>query len=281
MPKNKILWGLSALLLMLLLLTKGRNQEQKQLTVAMTQIVEHPALDQEREGILLALREAGYIEGKNLKIIYQNAQGSGVTSTQIAQKLVSLRPHVIVAISTPSAQAVLSAIGGSQVPLVFTAVTDPISARLVKSLSHPGLGVTGVSDSLSSMTQLKFVQRFLPDLKNLGIIYNPGESNSSSAYQDLLAKASLLQIHLVPATASRTSEVVAAAQSLIGRVDAIYIPNDNTAVSAIESIVRVGISQRLPVFTVIRDLFLRERWELPDTIVNSWEERQERRLSSF
>ncbi len=217
-------------------------------TVAITQIVEHLSLDQERAGILEVLDEAGFIDGKNLKLVYQNAQGSPVTSTQIAQNLVSMQPDVIVAISTPSAQSVLSALRGQVIPVVFTAVSDPVSARLVPSLLHPGPGITGVTDLLSPESQLQFVRRWIPQLKNLGVIYNPGESNSAALLKGLEAVARSSAIHLVPATAGRSGEVVAAAQSLVGRVDAIYVPNDNTAVSAIESIVHVGVKNKLPVF---------------------------------
>jgi putative ABC transport system substrate-binding protein len=245
---KKLLWLLPCLLLIPLLLLKEKNRKENQVTIAITQIVEHPSLDQEREGILNALHEAGYINGKNLKIIYQNAQGNSITATQIAQKFVSLNPNVIVAISTPSAQSVLAAMGTNRIPFVFSAVTDPIKARLVKSLDHPGLGITGISDYLTPEPQLKFVQRLIPNLRKLGIIYNPGETNSGILYQELQNTAPSLNIQLIAATANRTSEVAPAAQSLVGRVDAIYIPNDNTAVSACDSIVRIGIDHKLPVF---------------------------------
>lgn len=228
--------------------TQKVSEEKSQTVVAITQIVEHPSLDLEREGILTALSEAGYTEGKNLKVIYQNAQGSSVTATQIAQKLISLHPDVIVALSTPSAQSALSAIGKNKIPLVFTAVTDPVEAKLVKDLDRPGLGLTGVSDYMPPEPQLKLVQRFAPNTKKLGIIYNPGEANSGTLYRELQKAAPGLGLTLVTATASRTGEVAAAAQSLMGRVDAIYVPTDNTAVSAIQSIVQVGIKNHIPVF---------------------------------
>ena len=244
---NKSVWIGSLVLLLTILSLKNTNSNEKQTTVAISQIVEHASLDQEREGLLLALKDAGYVEGKNLKIIYQNAQGSTVTATQIAQKQVSLNPNVIVAISTPSAQSVLAAIGDRKIPLVFTAVTDPVQARLVKDLKHPGKGVTGVSDYLTPESQLSFVKKLVPDLKNLGIIYNPGETNSGASYKELLGAAPAFGVRLIAATASRTSEVAAAAKSLVGRVEAIYIPTDNTAVSAIESIVRVGVEHKIPI----------------------------------
>jgi putative ABC transport system substrate-binding protein len=213
--------------------------------VAITQIQEHPALNLEREGILEALKEAGYVEGKNLKIIYQNSQGNVVLAAQGAQKLISLNPNVIVAISTPSAQAALSAIGEKNIPLIFSAVTDPIGARLISG-SHRK--VTGVTDYLPPEPQLKLLKDLVPQVKKVGVIYNPGESNSVKLYQELKKAAPKFSIELIPVTATRTSEVATAAQSLVGRVNALYIPNDNTAVTAMESIVQVGIKNQLPVF---------------------------------
>lgn len=209
--------------------------------VAITQIVEHPSLEQEREGILGALKEAGYIDGQNIQILYENSQGSPVVATQIALKFVSQLPDVIVAISTPSAQAAIAAIGKQKIPLVFSAVTDPVGSKLVKE------GVTGVSDQLPPEPQLDFVAQWLPGLKNLGMIYNPGETNSVKMAEDLKTAAHLRGIHIVVANANQTRDVAAAAQSLIGKVEAIYIPNDNTAVSAIESISSVGIQQKVPI----------------------------------
>jgi putative ABC transport system substrate-binding protein len=224
------------------------SHSSKMVTVAISQIVDHGALNEERIGILSALKDAGYEEGKNLKLIYQNAQGSLVTATQIARSQVAAHPDVLVAISTPSAQSVLAALGGQDIPMVFTAVSDPLGARLVENLNGNSR-VTGVSDHLPPHSQLELVRTFHPTLKALGVIYNLGETNSVSSVHELEKAALSMGISLVLSSASRTVDVAAAAQKLVGKVEAIYVPNDNTAISAIEAILQVGIQNRLPVYT--------------------------------
>ena len=145
-------------------------------TVAVTAIVEHPALDAARDGIREALAEAGWKEGENLTFSYESAQGNPATAAQIARKLVGDAPDVIVPISTPSAQAVVAAT--KDIPVVFTAVTDPVAAKLVASLEKPGGNVTGMSDLSPIGKHLDLVKEIMPAAKTLGVIYNPGEANS-------------------------------------------------------------------------------------------------------
>ncbi len=128
--------------------------------VAVTAIVEHPALDAARDGVRDELKAAGYEEGKNLKFTYESAQGNPGTAVQIAQKLVGESPTVIVPISTPSAQAVISAT--SDIPVVFTAVTDPLGAKLVANLEKPGGNVTGMSDLSPIGKQLELIHQIVP-----------------------------------------------------------------------------------------------------------------------
>src|SRR5215218_6415262 len=145
-------------------------------TVAVTAIVEHPALDAARDGIKEALAAAGYVDGQNLKFVYESAQGNPATAAQIARKLVGEAPAVIVPISTPSAQAVVGAT--KDIPVVFTAVTDPVAAKLVADPKHPGGNVTGMSDLSPIAKHLDLVKEILPAARTLGVIYNPGEANS-------------------------------------------------------------------------------------------------------
>lgn len=224
--------------------TKSTEGKKHSKVIAITQIVEHPGLNIELAGMRSVLAAEGYTD-----IILQNAHGNSVTAVQIAQKLVAAHPDVIIALSTPSAQSVLAAIGTNKIPLVFSAVTDPVAARLIKDISIPESYVTGVCDNLSGEAQLKFVLTLIPSLKRLGIIYNPGEANSAAIFQQLLQAASSLGIQLIPATPHRSSEVAAAAQSLVGRSEAIFVPNDNTASAALESIVRVGHIHKIPVLS--------------------------------
>jgi putative ABC transport system substrate-binding protein len=214
-------------------------------SVAVIAIVEHPSLDAVREGVRDALKAAGYDPAKNLKWQYQSAQGNTGTAAQIARKFVGDRPDVIVAIATPSAQAVVSAT--KDVPVVYAAVTDPVAAQLVPSLDASGTNVTGVSDALALDKQIALIKRVVPNAKRVGIVYNPGEANSVvvvKQFQDLLPKSGM---NLVEAAAPRTVDVGSAARSLIGKVDVIYTTTDNNVVSAYESVVKVGNDAKIPL----------------------------------
>ncbi|HEX6012648.1 MAG TPA: ABC transporter substrate-binding protein [Geminicoccaceae bacterium] len=220
--------------------------QEESATVAVTAIVEHPALDAARDGIKAELEAAGYEEGKNLAFTYESAQGNPATAAQIARKLVGERPDVIVPISTPSAQAVVGAT--KDIPVVFTAVTDPVGAKLVQDAAHPGGNVTGMSDLSPIGAHLDLIKEITPDAETLGVIYNPGEANSVTLLELLKQEAPARGLTIKEAAAPKSSDVLAAAQSLVGNVDAIYVPTDNTVVTALEAIVKVGEQNKLPVY---------------------------------
>mgnify|MGYP000167810654 CR=1 FL=1 len=213
--------------------------------VAITQIVEHPALDDVRKGVKDVLAEAGYVEGNGLKWSYESAQGNTATAAQIAKKFVGDAPDVIVAIATPSAQTVIAST--KTIPVVFSAVTDPVGAKLVSDATHPGANVTGVSDMTPIAAHMALVKRVVPNAKRLGVISNPGEANSVSLVTLIEAEAPKAGMSVVVAAATKSGEVLAAARSLVGKVDAIYIPTDNTVVSAFEAVVKVGNEAGIPV----------------------------------
>ena len=215
-------------------------------TVAVTAIVEHPALDAARNGIRDELAAAGYEEGHNLDLLFESAQGNPAIAAQIARKFVGEAPDVIVPISTPSAQAVVGAT--REIPVVFTAVTDPVGARLVTNLERPGGNVTGMSDLSPIGLQLELIREIAPAARRLGVIYNPGEANSVSLVELIRKEAPPRGLEIVEAPAPRAADVMPAAQGLVGKVDAIYAPTDNTVVTALEAVVRVGTDNQLPVF---------------------------------
>jgi putative ABC transport system substrate-binding protein len=215
-------------------------------TVAVTAIVEHPALDAARKGIKDELAAAGYVEGHNLDFLFESAQGNPATAAQIARKFVGEAPDVIVPISTPSAQAVVAAT--KEIPVVFTAVTDPVGAKLVSSLERPGGNVTGMSDLSPIGLHLDLIRQIAPDTARLGVIYNPGEANSVTLVELIRKEAPARGLEIVEAAAPRSADVLPAAQSLVGKVDAIYVPTDNTVVTALEAVVKVGTDEQLPVF---------------------------------
>lgn len=214
--------------------------------VAVTQIVEHPALDAVRVGVKDELAAAGYETGKNLEWMWESAQGNPAIAAQIANKFAGEQPDVIIAIATPSAQAVVSATDA--IPVIFSAVTDPLGAKLVNNLDQPGGLVTGVSDLSPIAQHLDLIAEIAPDAKRIGVLYNAGETNSVSLVNLLKQEAPAQDMTLVEATVASSGEVATAARSLVGKVDAIYIPTDNTVASAREAVIRVGIDNQLPVF---------------------------------
>lgn len=220
-------------------------------TVAITAIVEHPALDATRDGVIEALKAAGYTPGDTLKVEYQSAQGNPATAAQIARQFAGARPDVIVPISTPSAQAVVAST--RDIPVVFTAVTDPVGAQLVRSLDKPGANVTGVSDMAPVAEHVALIREIVPSVKRLGVLYNAGEPNSVSLVKALKAEAQKAGLTVVEATATKSADAQPAARSLVGKADAIYVPLDNTVVSALESVVAVGQQAKLPVFSADTD----------------------------
>lgn len=216
-------------------------------TVAITAIVEHPALDAVRDGVVEALKAAGWVPGQTLTVEYQSAQGNPATAAQIARQFVGKRPDAIVPISTPSAQAVVAAT--RDVPVVFSAVTDPLGAQLVRDPAKPGGNVTGLSDFPPVEEHLLLIRKVLPDAKRIGVPYNPGDANSVSLVGTIKALATKHGMTVVEAPANRSSEVQGAARGLVGKADAIYTALDNTVVSALEAVVAVGVQNKLPVFS--------------------------------
>lgn len=237
---NKLLSAVSTCLLLLNPLSSIADT-----SIAITQIVEHPALDSVRKGVKDELAAAGIEEGKNLKWNYESAQGNGAIAAQIAKKFAGDSPDVIVAIATPSAQTMAAA--ARNTPIVFSAVTDPVGAKLVSNLQKPGKNITGVTDLTPIDKHMELVKRVVPSAKTVGVIFNPGEANSITLL-DLVKKYAPMQgMKVVEASASKSSEVLSAARSLVGKADAIYIPTDNTVVSAFSAVVKVGQAAKLPV----------------------------------
>lgn len=220
--------------------------------VAVTQMVKHPALNAVRDGLKDALAEAGYREGETLRWEWLSAQGSPPTATRIANKYVRARPDVIVAIATPSAQAVATA--AKNTPVIFSAVTDPVGASIIKNTNKPGGNVTGVSDLSPIDQNLALIQEILPEAAALGVIYSADEESGSNLVDLVKAEASNQGFsEVTEVTVYAPEEVAAAARSLVGLVDAIYVPTDKTVLSALESVVQVGQDNDVPVFAGGKD----------------------------
>lgn len=214
--------------------------------VAISTIVEVPALVDTHKGVIEGLAEAGFVEGKNLTVDYQNANGSMPTQQQIAKKFIGDAPDVIVAITTPTAQSMV-AVGGD-VPIVFASVTDPVKAKLIEDYDKPEGRVTGVSDAAPITQQIDMFLKLVPGAKKVGFIYNPGLDNAVASLGWLKEDLAPRGIEVVESPAPTTNEVIPAARKLVGQVDFIYVPNDTTVVAALEAIVKVGEDTQTPIF---------------------------------
>lgn len=213
--------------------------------VAITAIVEHPALDAVRQGVMDELALQGYEQGKNIQIDFQSAQGNTATAGQIAKKFVGDKPDVIVAIATPSAQSMVAAT--KNIPIVFSAVTDPVAAQLVPSWGPSKTNVTGVSDELPLEPQINLMKEIVPNLKTVGYVYSPGEVNSTIVMQKLKTLLTAQGIKLAAVPAQRTTDVPMATRSLQGKADLIYTSLDNNVVSAYESMYKTAKEAKLPL----------------------------------
>ena len=224
----------------------GQGKEGDKVIIAISQIVEHPSLDAVRKGFIDYLNENGYEEGKNVTYDINIAQGDMSTNALIAEKIIGMNPDLILSITTPSSQALVNAT--KKIPILFAAVTDPVGAGLVSSLSGGGENVTGTSDLSPVDQQLELILKIVPDAKKVGIIYNAGESNSLTYLTWAKKEAERLGLEIVEATVANSGEVIMAAESLVGKVDVIHIPTDNTVVSAFESVVKVCADNNIPLF---------------------------------
>ncbi|KUO65009.1 MAG: hypothetical protein APF84_07145 [Gracilibacter sp. BRH_c7a] len=217
----------------------------KILKVGLIQLVEHPSLDYVREGMLEAIKDAGFEQGVNIDIDYQNAQADQSTMNTIANKFVGDQVDLIISITTPSTQVV--AANTTDIPIVFGAVTDPIAAKLVKSLEKPDTNVTGVSDLNPFEAQFEMMQKVVPDAKKIGIVFNTSEVNSQVQVDKAKEFGDKLGYEIITAPIVNSSEVLQAAQMLAGKeIDAFYVITDNTVAQSINSLSQVAIENNIP-----------------------------------
>lgn len=216
--------------------SKGASESnEKIIKIGISQIVEHPALDSSRKGFLDALKSKGYEDGKNIEIDFQNAQGDIPTTQTIAQNFVSDKKDMIFAIATPTAQAAFNT--SKEIPILITAVTDPVSAGLVNSLEKSGTNVTGTTDMTPVEKQFELLKKLIPNAKKVGIIYNTSEANSE--IQVNLAKdiSSKYELEIVTVGITNVNEVSQGIDSLLDKVDVLYTPTDNLVASSMPLIV--------------------------------------------
>ncbi|MEG1144515.1 MAG: ABC transporter substrate-binding protein [Clostridium sp.] len=217
-------------------------------TIGIGQFAVHGSLDNCREGFIQGLAEEGIIEGKNLTLIYENANADGGTSAQIIDKFVSKKVDMICAIATPVAQSAYGAAKKNNIPVIYTAVTDPIKAELAGADGKPVGEITGTSDKLPVTEQLQMIRKVLPDAKKIGIMYSTSEVNSLSTIEEYKAAAPEYGFEIVESGISATADIPLAADQLVQKVDCINNLTDNTVVSSLQVILDAANKQNIPVF---------------------------------
>lgn len=229
--------------------SKGNTSvSKKQVTIGIGQFAVHGSLDNCRKGFLKGLEEEGYKENDNLKVITQNANADGATASQIANDFVSKKVDLICAIATPMAQSAFGAVKNTNIPVIFTAVTDPVAAELAKTDKTPNGNTTGTSDKLPVEKQLEMIRKVLPNAKKIGIMYSTSEVNSISAIKEYKAEAGKYGFEIVESGISTTADIPLAADHLLGKVDCMTNLTDNTVVSSLPVILDKAAKKKIPVF---------------------------------
>ena len=217
-------------------------------TIGISQFAEHGSLDNCREGFLQGLADEGIEEGKNLNVEYKNAAADMGTAGQIANSFVSDKVDLICAIATPSAQTAYNAAIDADIPVVYTAITDPVAAELATDDGKPVGEVTGTSDKLPIEAQLKMIREMLPDAKKLGIMYTSSEANSVAAIEEYKELVDDYGFTLVEKAITTTADISLAADELISEVDCITNLTDNTVVASLPTILDKANKKGIPVF---------------------------------
>lgn len=219
--------------------------------VGYSQIVDHPALNETRRGFLDGLKQAGFVEGKNLVFQYQNAQGDVGNARNIAEKFLADGVDLIAPCTTPNAQAAAKVAKGGKTPVVFGCVTDPVSAGILESVDRPsGTNVTGLYNPLPIGELFDLFLKIQPGMKMAGTLYNASEANSVTINRQAKAEAEKRGLKWVEVTVASSADVKTAAESLIGKVDAYILGQDNTIASAFEAVIKTAADNRLPIFSM-------------------------------
>ena len=221
-------------------------RQQNDILIAVNQYVYHPNLEKTYSGIQEVVNQWAKENNKTIKYDFQVANGDVSIATQIAQQQVLKGPNLILALATPSAQASQKAT--KTVPIVFASVTDPVKAGLVKSIEEPGVNITGSSDQWLYEEQFKFLRATLPNAKKIGIILNPGESNTEASMKIIRSLVAKYGFEIVEAPVASTMEIFSAANSLVGKCDIFFAPADNTVLSGLEAFVKVARTNNIPLF---------------------------------
>ncbi len=222
--------------------------DEESVTIGISQFAEHGSLDNCREGFLEGLKEAGYEEGKNLTIEYQNAQADTGNAATIADSFVNKKVDLICAIATPSAMSAYNSAMDADIPVIYTAVSDPAGAGLINEDGTNVGNITGTSDKLPVTEQMALIRELMPDAKKIGILYTTSEANSVSTIQEYKDHAEEYGFEIVDTGINTIADVEMAAKDLASKVDCISNLTDNTVVSALQTVLAAANDAKIPVF---------------------------------
>lgn len=249
MKKKYLIIGSLIIILIIAVFYSINKQKDKVLfKIAVGQYIDHPGLDAVRKGFLDQMDKLGYIAGKNTQYDFQNCQGDASLTQNISNKFCDGSYDLIFSIATPISQAIKKGTAQNHTPVVFGAITDPVSAGLVNSLQKPGGNLTGTSDVWPYLKQLALIKKILPEAKNIGVLFNSGEANTTYAIVQTRNAANQLGLNLVEAPITGTNEINAGVLSIVNKVDAFYVTADNTTMAAAPGIVKVATEYKKPVF---------------------------------
>lgn len=224
--------------------SESADAGEKSYKIGIIQYVEHPALDAAREGFIQALADNGFTDGKNITIDVQNAQADQSNLKTISQRFVNNKEDLILAIATPAAQSVASET--TEIPVLGTAITDYVAAKLVNSNEAPGGNISGTTDMNPVKEQIDLMKKFVPDVKNVGLLYTSSEDNSVLQAGLVKDACKALGLNVIEATVTSSNDVQQVTQSLAGKVDAIYIPTDNVIASSMPIVSEITIGAGIP-----------------------------------
>jgi len=254
----RIVIGITLMLILAaaLLLAGGCAPKERMYKIGVTQIVTHPALDAIRGGFTKGMADEGFVEGVNVEYDFLNPEGDMSVAKTIADKFVSEPKDLIVAITTPCTQAVCATAEGTDIPIVFIAVTDPVLAGIVESWENPcspDLHITGVSDYVAVKPQLEIIKQICPEAKVLGAVYNAGDESNTKTVNELKSLAPDFGLEVIEASVSTTADVQSAGMSLVDRADVAWSPLCNTTIAGLEGLLTVCEEYNIPYFAPDED----------------------------
>ena len=266
--KNNLMCAMTALSLAAMM-SMGAAAEDEMVNIGVIQYMQHGSLDENYKGFVEGLAEAGYVEGENLTINFQNASGEVSNCQQICNLFANSGTDLVFAIATPAAQTAVNVFQETDIPVIFSSVTDAVTAGLVESNEAPGKNVTGTLDMPVIADQIAVIKDVLPDAEKIAILYTSSEANSEVQAEQAKAAAEEMGMEVVVQTSSSSNDIPQVISSVVGSVDAIYLPADNAFASAMATVNRTAVENQIPVFCSVEAMI--EEGGIATTAINYYD----------